>query len=83
MGGVGRLFIAGTSATRRANHAFADIGTRASPRAEISGLPLQGREHRKNGAVTSAVLVHQRVEPPHFDWRSRERPALALLAWEA
>jgi hypothetical protein len=37
----------------------------------------------KNGAVTNAVLVHQRVEPPHFDWRSRERPALALLAWEA
>jgi hypothetical protein len=23
------------------------------------------------------------VEPAHFDWRSRERPALALLAWEA
>jgi hypothetical protein len=38
MGGVGRLFIAGTSATRPANHAFADIGTRASPRAEISGI---------------------------------------------
>src|SRR5580692_677584 len=37
----------------------------------------------RNGAVTSAVLVHLRVEPAHFDWRSRERPALALLAWEA
>ncbi|MBV8925672.1 MAG: hypothetical protein JOZ74_09925 [Bradyrhizobium sp.] len=37
----------------------------------------------KNGAVTSAVLVHQHVEPPHFDWHARERPALALLAWEA
>jgi hypothetical protein len=37
----------------------------------------------KNGAVTSAVLVHLRVEPAHFDWRWRERPALALLAWEA
>jgi hypothetical protein len=36
-----------------------------------------------NGAVTSAVLVHLRVEPAHFDWRWRERPALALLAWEA
>jgi hypothetical protein len=23
------------------------------------------------------------VEPAHFDWRWRERPALALLAWEA
>jgi hypothetical protein len=37
----------------------------------------------KNGVVTSAVLVHLRVEPAHFDWRWRERPALALLAWEA
>jgi hypothetical protein len=27
--------------------------------------------------------VHLRVEPAHFDWRWRERPALALLAWEA
>jgi hypothetical protein len=37
----------------------------------------------KNGAVTSAVLVHLRVEPAHFDSRWRERPALTLLAWEA
>src|ERR1700730_3033394 len=37
----------------------------------------------RNGAVTSAVLVHLRVEPAHFDWRWRERPALALLTWEA
>jgi hypothetical protein len=37
----------------------------------------------RNGAVTSAVLVHLRVEPAHFDWRWRERPALALLVWEA
>jgi len=37
----------------------------------------------ENGAVTSAVPVHLRVEPAHFDWRWRERPALALLAWEA
>ena len=37
----------------------------------------------ENGAVTSAVLVHLRVEPAHFDWRWRERPALTLLAWEA
>src|SRR6266436_6151553 len=28
-------------------------------------------------------LVHLRVEPAHFDWHWRERPALALLAWEA
>jgi hypothetical protein len=37
----------------------------------------------ENGAVTSAVLVHLRVESAHFDWRWRERPALARLAWEA
>jgi hypothetical protein len=37
----------------------------------------------ENGAITSAVLVHLPVEPAHFDWRWRERPALALLAWEA
>jgi hypothetical protein len=37
----------------------------------------------RNGAVTSAVLVHLRVEPAHFDWRWRERPVLALLGWEA
>src|SRR5260370_40661093 len=37
----------------------------------------------RNGAVTSAVLVHLHVEPAHFDWRWRERPVLALLAWEA
>ena len=45
---------------------------------------LPGRGWRtENGAVTSAVLVHLRVESAHFDWRWRERPALALLAWEA
>src|SRR5437660_757611 len=36
-----------------------------------------------DGWGTSAVLVHLRVEPAHFDWRWRERPVLALLAWEA
>ena len=44
---------------------------------------VAGMVPNKNGAVTSAVLVHLRVEPAHFDWRWRERPALALLAWEA
>jgi hypothetical protein len=50
-----------------------------------SAISEAGNQKRKirNGAVTSAVLVHQRVESPHFDWRWRERPALALLAWEA
>jgi hypothetical protein len=36
----------------------------------------------ENGAVTSAAPVHLRVEPAHFDWRWREPPVLALLAWE-
>ena len=38
---------------------------------------------KRNGAVASAVPVHLRVEPAHFDWRWRERPVLALLAGEA
>jgi len=42
-----------------------------------------GMVPNRNGTVTSAVLVHLRVEPAHFDSRWRERPALALLAWEA
>ena len=31
----------------------------------------------ENGAGNSAVPVHLRVEPAHFDWRWRKRPALA------
>src|ERR1700694_4555346 len=42
-----------------------------------------GWRRPENGAVTSSVPVHLRVEPAHFDWRWRERPVLALLAWEA
>jgi len=53
---------------------------RATDPAELSKA---GMVPNRNGAVTSAVLVHLRVEPAHFDWRWRERPALALLAWEA
>ena len=55
------------------------MGGQPRRRAEraAAGCPI------RNGAVTSAVLVHLRVEPAHFDWRWRERPALALLAWEA
>jgi hypothetical protein len=47
------------------------------------GRAAAGIVPNRNGAVASAVLVHLRVEPAHFDWRARERPALALLAWEA
>jgi hypothetical protein len=42
-----------------------------------------GMVPNRNGAVTSAVLVHLRVAPAHFGWRWRERPALARLAWKA
>jgi hypothetical protein len=49
----------------------------------FGGALKAGTVPNRNGAVTSAVLVHLRVEPAHFDWRWRERPVLALLAWEA
>ena len=54
---------------------------RATDPAEL--FPRPGWCQTENGAVTSAVLVHLHVESAHFDWRWRERPALALLAWEA
>jgi hypothetical protein len=41
------------------------------------------KQKRRCYQITSAALVHLRMEPAHFDWRWRERPALALLAWEA
>jgi hypothetical protein len=58
-------------------------GSSPSGNNHIGGALKAGMVPNKNGAVTSAVLVHLRVEPAHFDWRWRERPALALLAWEA
>jgi hypothetical protein len=40
--------------------------------------PMQKRRcyQRRSGAL-------KRVEPAQLDWHWRERPALALLAWEA
>ena len=32
--------------------------------------------------LTAPFWCTKRVESAHFDWRWRERPALALLAWE-
>jgi hypothetical protein len=61
-------------------------GRYSAARAEITAWARAERAAAgivPNGAVTSAVLVHLRVEPAHFDWHWRERPALALLAWEA
>jgi len=43
---------------------------------------------RPEGDAETALLPARfwcttHVESAHFDWRWRERPALALLAWEA
>jgi hypothetical protein len=38
---------------------------------------------QKTALLPAPFLVHLRVESAHFDGRWRERPALALLAWEA
>jgi len=55
-------------------------------RAEIT--TWERAEGRDGGQTETALLpapfwCTYRVEPAHFDWRWRERPALALLAWEA
>jgi hypothetical protein len=43
-------------------------------------IPREGAEPAPLPAPFGCTIP---VEPAHFDWRSRERPALALLAWEA
>src|SRR3981081_1899192 len=53
-----------------------------------AGTSAARAEITRWGRAETALLpapfwVHLRVEPAHFDWRWRERPALALLAWEA
>jgi len=37
----------------------------------------------KTALLPAPFWCTTRVESAHFDWRWRERPALALLAWEA
>ena len=44
---------------------------------------IDDRAKQKTAPLPAPFLVHLRVEPARFDWRWRERPALALLAWEA
>jgi hypothetical protein len=39
--------------------------------------------HAETALLPAPFWCTKRVEPAHFDWRWRERPALALLAWEA
>ena len=70
-----------------ADYAFAD--PHATATALFCNLLLVGSRGlaatealNRNGAANSAVLVHQTRGIAHFDWRWRERPALALLAWE-
>src|SRR5260370_6737092 len=49
-------------------------------------IPLSTRSiwnQTETALLPAPFWVHLRVEPAHFDWRWRERPALALLAWEA
>jgi hypothetical protein len=36
---------------------------------------------KETAPLPAPFLVHH-VDRAHFDWRWRERPALALLAWE-
>ena len=45
-------------------NAVFSVQSETSPEARArQGAPI------RNGAVASAVLVHLRVEPAHFDWR--------------
>jgi hypothetical protein len=46
---------------------------------EILGISLQ----LETALLPAPFWCTKRVEPARFDWHSRERPALALLAWEA
>ncbi len=68
----------------------------AAARAEITtwaralNALLPGSCQTETALLPAPFWVHLRVEPAHFDWRWRERPALALLgpalallAWEA
>ena len=69
--------------------ADADNFTRSSgsisPLPPWSGSPSvcdQVCRQDRNGAVASAVPGALSRGPAHFDWLWRERPALALLAWD-
>jgi hypothetical protein len=53
---------------------------RATDPAELSKAGMVPNRKRRCYQRRS---VHLHVELAHFDWRWRERPALALLAWEA
>jgi hypothetical protein len=51
-----------------------------------AGLEERGiddRTKQKTALLPAPFWCTYRVESAHFDWRWRERPALALQAWEA
>src|SRR5438105_5459500 len=52
-------------------------------RTEWSSRPTSTRRLLETALLPAPFWCTKRVEPAHFDWHWRERPALALLAWEA
>jgi hypothetical protein len=47
------------------------------------GNPLAVSEKLRTALLPAPFWCTKRVDRAHFDWRWRERPARALLAWEA
>ena len=47
------------------------------------GNPLAVSEEIGTALLPAPFWCTKRVDRAHFDWRWRERPARALLAWEA
>jgi hypothetical protein len=76
-----------TETARHGRHAEA-ARVRTADRGVGKGAAAYDQVHspagqNRNGAVASAVPSALTRGPAHFDWHWRERPALALLAWEA
>jgi hypothetical protein len=52
-------------------------------RSGAAGVCQPARAKQKTALLPAPFWCTYRVESAHFDWRWRERPALALQAWEA
>jgi hypothetical protein len=52
-------------------------------RSGAAGVGQPARAKQKTALLPAPFWCTYRVESAHFDWRWRERPALALQAWEA
>jgi hypothetical protein len=66
----------------------ADRLSRVSGRNKARASRIGADPTPRPGLLKTALLpapfwCTKRVESAHFNWRWRERPALALLAWEA